>query len=476
MDWMQMNLPGLMPEFLLAGGGLLLLLVGAFSRAESQLPRLVALLITLVALGVSLHPLGSGGPAMAGSASLDALSTAARLVVLIVLLMLQVAADGAIRRRHLPQTEYHGLSLFAAAGMLALASAGDLVTLFLGIEVLSLALYGMAGLLAGRLSGREAAIKYFITGSFASALLLFGMALLFAASGTLRFAGLSQGLAQSGMDPAAAGGLVLVLAGLLFKVGAVPFHQWVPDVYQGSSAPVTAFMSTAAKAAAFAGFGRLLIAGLEGQQAWWMLLLAVAAALTMVVGNLIALPQDNVKRMLGWSAVAHAGYLTLGLTVATGEGLQAVLFYLLPYALANVSLFLLAAEVTREGGGSYHIEEVRGLGRRHPWVAVLLTVFLLSLAGIPPLAGFLGKFWLFSSAVELRYTGLAVLGILASVLSVYYYLRVVVFAWFRDSEQEIQTLPFDRGLLVTASLAGIALLVLGIWPGLWLELCGSITL
>ena len=476
MDWMQLNLAGMLPEILLAGGGLLLLLVGALTSEGSPIPRFVALLATLAAMVLTVYPLGIEGQAMSGSASLDALSTAARMVVLIVLVMLQLAADGAIRRRKLPLTEYHGLALFAASGMLALASAGDLVTMFLGIEVLSLALYGMAGLLAGRLSGREAAIKYFITGSFASALLLFGMALLFTASGSLDFQDLSQNLARSGMDAAAAGGLVLVLAGLLFKVGAVPFHQWVPDVYQGSPAPVTAFMSTAAKAAAFAGFGRLLLVGLELQHGWWMYLLAIAAALTMLVGNLIALPQNNVKRMLTWSAVAHAGYLSLGLVAARGEGLQAVMFYLLPYALANVCLFLLAAEVTREAGGGYSIEDYRGLGKRHPMVAVLFTVFLLSLAGIPPLAGFLGKFWVFSAAVEMRYTGLAVLGVLASVLSVYYYLRVVVYAWFRDTEHEVKVLPLDRVLLSTATVASLLLLILGIWPGWWMQLCGSIAL
>ena len=471
MDLSGLKTLGLLPEMIVSGGALFVLLVHSLwrGRHDGSL-RAIAMLATLAALAAALWPLEQGAVAF-GAAVCDPLARAGRVVALVVLALLQLGGEDYLRRRSVPLAEYHALALFAAVGMLALASAGDLVVVFLGIEVLSLSLYSMAGLLSGREGSREAALKYFLSGSYASGFLLFGMALIYGATGTTALAGLAKGLAtHPAAETIALGGVAAMLAGFLFKVAAVPFHAWAPDVYAGSPTPVAAYMSTAAKAAAFVGFGRVLLP-LGALAGHWAPLLAMSAALTMVLGNFSALMQTNVKRMLAFSSIAHAGYLLLGVLAAghDGESFEAVLFYLLPYALVNVGLFLVASEISRQGGGEYHIDDYKGLARRNPLLAGLVAVFVFALAGIPPTAGFMGKLYLFSAAVRAGYTGLAVLGVLTSVVSVFYYLRLVVYSWFHEPERE-GGLRLAPGLLATGLIAGAGILALGVWPDLWLRL------
>jgi NADH-quinone oxidoreductase subunit N len=478
MDLSTLNPASLLPEMILAATGLLLLVVNAIwrGRADASLP-LLAGLGTLAGLVFSLFPV-TRESGYFGSVVSDPLAIAGRTGVLAALLLLLLGGGSYLRKRALPLAETLGLACFSAVGMLALASAGDLITVFLAVETLSLALYALAGILGQRGESRSAALTYFLTGSFASAFLLFGMALLFAASGGLEIAGLGAGVARAGggAEWIALGGTVLLMTGFLFKVGAVPFHSWVPEVYGGSPTWVSAWMSTGAKVAAFAGFGRLLLA-LAPQSAAWGPVLGVTAAATMVLGNFSALAQTNVKRMLAFSAVAHAGYLLLGLLAVghAGESLEAVLFYLLPYALLNVPLFLIAAHVSRAGGGRYQLDDYKGLARRAPLLAALLATLLLGLAGIPPLAGFLGKLFVFSAAIRAGQTPLAVLGVLTSVVGVYYYLRLVVLSYFHDS-QDSTPLECDRGLTLASGLAALAVLVLGVWPELWLRVTQGIGL
>jgi len=473
MDLTGLNALSLLPEMVVAGGALLVLLVHALwrGRLDGSL-RGLALLTTLAAIAACCwNP--HGGPGWFGAAVADPLAQAGRLTALVALGLLQLGGEGYLRARAVPLAEYHALALLAAVGMLALASAGDLVVVFLGVEVLSLSLYAMAGLLAGREGSREAAIKYFLAGSYASAFLLFGMVLVYGAAGTTRLAELAQGLAaRPAGDWIPLGGAAAMLAGFLFKVAAVPFHAWAPDVYTGSPTPVAAYMSTAAKAAAFAGFGRVFLP-LAGLAAGWVPLVALSAGLTMLLGNFTALAQTNVKRMLAFSSIAHAGYLLLGVLAAgsAGESFEAVLFYLLPYALVNVGFFLLAGEVSRQGGGEYHLDDYKGLARRHPLLAGLLAVFVFALAGIPPTAGFMGKLYLFSAAVRTGHVGLAVLGVLTSVVSVFYYLRPLVYAWFHEAEPGREAaIRLQPGLLATGLIAGAGVLLLGVWPDLWLRL------
>lgn len=471
MDLSGLKVLSLLPEMLVSGGALLVLLVHSLwrGRLDGSL-RAIAMLATLAAIAACVWP-PVDGAGFFGAAVCDPLATAGRLVVLIALALLQLGGEDYLVRRAVPLAEHHALALFAAVGMLALASAGDLVVVFLGIEILSLSLYAMAGLLSGREGSREAALKYFLTGSYASGFLLFGMALIYGASGTTVLAELANGLQRHpAADWIALGGATLMLAGFLFKVAAVPFHAWAPDVYQGSPTPVAAYMSTAAKAAAFVGFGRVFLP-LAGLSDGWGPLLALCAALTMVLGNFTALMQTNVKRLLAFSSIAHAGYLLLGVLAAgqEGESFEAVLFYLLPYALINVGFFLVASEISRQGSGQYHLDDYKGLGRRNPLLAGLIAIFVFALAGIPPTAGFMGKLYLFSAAVRTGYTGLAVLGVLTSVVSVFYYLRLVVYSWFHEPATGRGELRLPAGMMATALIAGAGLLVLGVWPELWLR-------
>jgi NADH-quinone oxidoreductase subunit N len=477
MDFSGLNVAALLPELVVAGGGLVVMALHAATRGgrDRQLVW-VSLVSVVAALYFCLNPV-TREPGTFGSALSDPLAFAGRITVLAALVLLLPGGVSYARSRNLPQAEYLSLSLFAATGMMALASAGDLVVLFLAVEILSISLYGLAGLMGERESSRQAALTYFLAGSFASGFLLFGMALLGGSAGTMEIAALGTGLGRvsgTGTQWVALGGVVLMIAGLLFKVGAVPFHSWVAEVYSGSPTVVTAFMATAAKAAAFAGFGRVLLA-LGSLNEAWVPLLGICAGATMILGNLTALAQMNFKRMLAFSSVAHAGYLLLGLMAvgAAGESLEAVIFYLLPYVLANAALFLVAAKVSQAGSGAYSLDDYKGLARRNPWLAGLLALLLLGLAGMPPLAGFMGKLMVFSVAVRAGHTGLAVLGILTSVVAVFTYLRPVVYAWFHEP-QEKATLHLDGGLAFVVWVAGAGLLVLGMWPRLWLDLCAGI--
>jgi len=478
MDFSGLNVASLAPELLVAGGGLLVMALHALFRGRHDDALVWVAIVSIgAALAFSLNPL-TRQPGYFGLALGDPLAFAGRITVLASLLLLLPGGAAYACSRALPQAEYLSLSLFAATGMMALASAGDLVVLFLAVEVLSISLYCLAGVMGEREGSRHAALTYFLAGSFASGFLLFGMALLGGTAGTTSLAGMASGLARasgSGAQWVALGGVVLMLAGLLFKVGAVPFHSWVAEVYSGSPTVVTAFMSTAAKAAAFAGFGRVLLT-LGGLSEGWVPLLGISAGATMVLGNFSALAQLNFKRMLAFSSVAHAGYLLLGLMAvgSAGESLEAVIFYLLPYVLANAALFLVAARVSQAGGGCYQLSDYKGLARRSPWLAGLLALLLLGLAGMPPLAGFMGKFMVFSAAVRAGHTGLAVLGILTSVVAVFTYLRPVVYAWFHEPEQGGEVLRLDGGLLFATWVASLGLLVLGLWPRLWLDVCTGI--
>jgi NADH-quinone oxidoreductase subunit N len=474
----SLNMTSLLPAMILAAGGLLILLVNAFTRDRAAGSyRWLALVSAVVSLVLCFRPLAMGA-AFNGTAMVDGLALAGSAVVLVVLIMLLLGGQSYLDSRRVPLAEYHGLSLFAAVGMLALCSAGDLVVVFLGIEILSISLYCMAALLNEREGNREAALKYFLTGSFASSFLVFGMALVFGYAGSTNLEEIRTALAVlDGSNWMLVGGILLMLVGFLFKVSAVPFHNWAPDVYDGSATIVTAFMATAAKAAAFTGFARVFVPGLENSAASWVPVLAVCAGLTMLVGNFSALVQTSFKRMLAYSGIAHAGYLLLGI-LAAGHNpvhVRSVLFYLLPYVLVNGVLFLVGAAISRQRSGSYALEDYKGLAADQPWLAILLTVCLLALAGIPPTAGFVGKFYLFMGAVESGHVPLAVLGLLTSVVSVYFYLRVVVYAWFHKAPAGSPALTApDGGLMLVTTAASALLLALGLWPNLWLYMTQNI--
>jgi NADH-quinone oxidoreductase subunit N len=366
---------------------------------------------------------------------------------------------GYVRRQAIEAGEYYILLLFAALGMMLMAAAQDLLIIFLGLELMSLSLYVLAGFFRARPTGNESSMKYFLLGAFSSGFFLYGIALLYGATGTTNLARLGAALETSGPERhLVLAGLALLLVGFGFKTSAVPFHQWAPDVYEGAPTAVTALIATGSKAAAFAALLRVIFET-RVLQPDWTTLLWIMAALTMTVGNVIALAQRNLKRMLAYSSVAHVGYMLVGLTAGTGLGGAAVLFYLLVYSFATVGAFGVILLLERgEGAEAVEIDAYGGLAARHPLLAVVLTVCLMSLIGLPPTAGFIGKFYLFSAAIQEKFIWLAVIAVLNSVIAAYYYLRLIVYMYMREPEP-----GGAHGVLTPA--AGLAL-ALAVWATL----------
>jgi NADH-quinone oxidoreductase subunit N len=373
-----------------------------------------------------------------------------------------------LRRQGAEAGEYYVLVLFAALGMMLMASAQDLLVVFLGLELMSLSLYVLAGFFRTRVSGNEAAMKYFLLGAFASGFFVYGIALLYGATGTTNLVRLGTLLAErrAGSEPLVLAGLALLLVGFGFKTSAVPFHQWAPDVYEGAPTAVAALIATGSKAAAFAALLRVLVA-MRVLQPDWALIMWLLAAFTMTVGNVIALAQRNLKRMLAYSSVAHVGYMLVGLAAGPELGSAAVLYYLLVYSLATVGAFGVILLLERDGVEAVDLEGYGGLAARHPVLALVLTVCLLSLIGLPPTAGFVGKFYLFSAAIRAGgpLVWLAVIAVLNSVAAAYYYLRLIVYMYMRDPEAEGLRVALTPAAGVALALTVWGTLHLGLFPG-----------
>jgi len=371
--------------------------------------------------------------------------------------------------------EYYALVLFATVGMLIMVAATDLVILFLGLEVMSIAAYVLAGTWRGDLAANEAALKYFILGAFASGFLLFGIALLYGATGTTTLAGIESSLhGIAGQQRALAmAGVGLLLVGFAFKVSAVPFQAWAPDVYEGAPTSVTALMAVGVKAAAFAAFVRVFLHSLSALNADWTPVLWVLAVLTMTLGNVVAIAQTNIKRMLAYSSIAHAGYLLVGMVAAGTAGGAAILYYLLAYALMNMGAFAVVATLAERGEKYESLDDYAGLGFKRPFLGFAMSIFMLSLAGIPTLAGFTGKFYLFSAAVKAGYVGLALIGVLNSVVSMYYYARVLVKMYMVEDERPVAPLAERPYLFVTILIAVAGTVLLGILPAWAFDLARS---
>ena len=376
-----------------------------------------------------------------------------------------------VRREEAPAGEYYALLLFSTSGMTLMASANDLVVVFLALELMSLCLYVLAGLFKQRLDSGEASMKYFLLGAFASSFLLYGIALTYGATGSTSFARLTA--AAGTRDVVFLVGLALILVGLGFKISAAPFHMWTPDVYQGAPTSVTTLIATASKAAAFAALIRLFLGAVRPAPPDWAALVWGLAVVTMTIGNLAAIAQSNLKRMLAYSSVAHVGYMMVGLVGGGTAGAGAILYYLFAYSFTTVGTFGVLCLCERAGEEAVEVGDYAGLGRRHPLLAGALTLFLLSLVGIPPLAGFVGKFYLFGAAVQGGYLWLAVVGVLNSAVAAYYYLRVIVYMYMREPEGDVATLTpsFAGGVALAVAAAGIV--VLGVMPAPFADLAQS---
>jgi NADH-quinone oxidoreductase subunit N len=473
----------LLPYLVLAGGGLLVLLVDAFVRTlrKDHLTALCGLIF--LGAGVALLSVKpDAGPVMGGMLTVQMYTRFFDLMLLGIGLVTVVYGSAVYAQDGEYQPEFYPLVIFAVLGMMVLAAASDLLALFLGLETMSLSVYVLVSGRRGQQRSSEAALKYLLLGSFASAFLLMGMALLYGYAGGTGYADLAAARGGNGGSTVLlVAGLGLLLIGFAFKVALVPFHMWTPDVYEGAPAHVTGFMATAVKAAAFAALIRFVWLMLPGLAETWFSLLAVLTVLTMTVGNLLALVQSSIKRMLAYSSIAHAGYLMLGVLaiLAPGRGPDlatadtaaiagaaggGMLFYLLGYSLMNLAAFGVISQLGRPGGiEADQIDHYRGLGARQPLATVIMAVAMFSLAGIPGTVGFLGKFYVFEAVVQAGLVPLAVWGVFNSLLSVYYYLRVVVVMTMREATAE----PFDGRNWETVMIAAcLALLVvaLGVLP------------
>jgi len=361
-----------------------------------------------------------------------------------------------MRREGVESGEFYILVLLSSLGMMLMASAGDLIIIFLGLETMSISLYVLAGFFRARLEAGEASMKYFLIGAFASGFFLYGIALIFGATGTTNLDRIANAVAAgAGRDPMLVIGLGLLLVGFGFKISSVPFHMWAPDVYEGAPTSVTAFIATGSKAAAFAALLRVLLTAMRGAPVDWPMLLWVLAVLTMTVGNVVALAQLNLKRMLAYSSIAHVGYMLVGVVAGGALGNGSVLFYLLVYTFTTAGAVGAILVLERAGHEAVRLEDFGGLATRHPLVALALSIFLLSLIGIPPTAGFVGKFYLFGAAVKSGYVWLAVIGVLNSAAAAYYYLRLIVYMYMRE--------PEGAPTVLAPSLSGALALVVALW-------------
>jgi NADH-quinone oxidoreductase subunit N len=479
-DFLLSDIAATGPILLVALMGIVVVLVDSFRNDSPLIPWITGGTLA-VALVIELLRLGTGGTAFEGHVLWGGSAAFADAVILLGALGSVVLSVPYLKRIGHDYGEVHALMLFATCGMMTLASAGSLITLFVGLETMSVCLYVLTGLVREDARSNESALKYFLLGAFSTGFFLYGIALLYGATATMMLAEMPAALAETGRTGFFAGGLALLLVGFFFKVSAVPFHMWTPDVYQGAPTTLTGFMSTASKAAAFAALILVLyhlfpLGEVAGQT---QLILAAVAAVTMVIGNVAALAQANVKRMLAYSSIAHAGYILAGLAAGSAGGYAGALYYLLAYTVMNVGAFGVMAVLEWDGeqGAEQTVDSLAGIGYRRPLLGVAMGVFMFALTGFPPLAGFFGKYFVFAAAVDAGLTWLAVVGVLASVVSAYYYLRVLVAFWMRspdEESQEVQNAPFvvptsTRVVLLTCI---VGLLALGIVPGLVTEAAG----
>jgi NADH-quinone oxidoreductase subunit N len=456
------------PELVLVGTGVLVLLGGVFIRRRVSDALLVVSLAGVVGaavLDVMLWDWSGSITVLNGMVATDRFAVVARLVILGVSGVGLVFGHHYFDRLGEPRHEFYALILFSTAGMTLFVSATDLIVLFLGLEILSLSLYVLAGF-SPRLTATEASMKYFLLGAFSSAFFLFGVAMAYGATGGTSLSIVASALAGlTDNDALAVAALVLLAIGFSFKVALVPFHMWTPDVYQGAPTAVTAFMSAGTKVAAFAALIRVFFTAFQPLTWDWTPILWLLAAVTVVTGSLLAIAQTDIKRMLAYSSIAHAGFILVGLTAADQAGIQAALFYLIAYAAMIAGAFGVVMLVSGRGEERTALLSYRGLYRRSPLLAGLMTVFLLSMAGIPPAAGFIAKVGVFSAAISAGHWELALIGVLASVVAAYFYIRVLVLMYMREPEGDFDTDDASPPVVAVAAAAGVTL-VFGVAPGL----------
>jgi NADH-quinone oxidoreductase subunit N len=471
----------LLPQFVIVIAGMLIMLLEPFTAPErkSRLGQLAVVATAVAAYSLKFQWSTHALSLFSGMLVIDNYSVFFQWLFLIITGISALVAMRFNERESTNRGEYYSLLLFACFGMFLMAASGDLILTFLGIEVLSIATYVLAGFKRDDIRSNESSLKYFLLGSFATAFLLYGIALIYGSTGstnyqTIREIATLQGPPQITIIM----GLGLLLVGFGFKVALVPFHAWTPDVYEGAPTPVTAFMTVGPKAAGFAALVRVLVQALPALGAeYWTSILWVLAILTMTLGNIVAIRQNNIKRMLAYSAIAHAGYILVGVVANTPAGFGAVLFYLVAYTVMNLGALSIVLSLSGKGDLRVNMEDYAGLARRAPFLSATLSLFLISLAGIPLTGGFIGKFYLFSAAVQKGYIGLAIIGVLNSAISVYYYFRVMIMMYMREpAPGQPDPEPVSLPVLAIIAIAALWILWLGVYPAQILNLAANSTL
>ncbi len=420
----------------------------------------------LVAIGFSIAQTGMDSEAFGGMLAIDGFSQFLTILVLGSGLVAVMLSYDYLTRLGIQRGEYYVLLMFSISGMMLMAMAADLIVIFLALELLSIPLYVLAGFARPRTDSEEAAIKYFLLGAFASGFVVYGVAIVFGATGYTGLNDILQTIQSGAVDISLlAIGAALVLVGLGFKVAAVPFHMWTPDVYQGAPSSVTAFMAVGAKVGGFAALMRIFVTSLGILAVDFTTVLWGLAALTMILGNFVAIAQKNIKRMLAYSSIAQAGYILMGLVPygqerVIGDAIAAALLYLIAYAFMSFAAWAVVITMEKAEGKGLELSDYAGLGRKYPVLAVIMTISMLSFTGIPPTLGFIGKFYLFRSVVDGGFIGLAIIGVLTSLVSAYYYLRVVIYMYMQDGEPVAQR---DNWVYLTAGLTGVGMIVFGIF-------------
>ena len=470
----------LIPFIVIAGWACALLLIDLFIPKDRKgITAILAAVGLVTAIVLVILNFNETSVAFDGMIVQDGFSSFLQLIFLSVGIVAIAQAYDYVQRRKIVRGEYYILLLFATSGMMLMAQAGDLIVVFLALELLSIPLYILSGFARPEAESEESAMKYFLLGAFASSFVIYGIALVYGATETTNILGIlaatQMGIANSGLLIV---GALLILVGLGFKVAAVPFHMWMPDVYHGAPSSVTAFMSVGAKAGGFAALLRIFTAAFPIIGPTWAPIIIGISVLTMFWGNVAAIAQTNIKRMLAYSSIAHAGYILMALPAAAEVGLardavSASLFYILTYAVSNLGAWGVVLSLEKSEGKGLSIEDYAGLGAKKPGLALAMALFMLSLIGLPPTAGFIGKFYIFRSVVDAGLIGLALVGVITSLISAYYYLRVVIVMYMREGEPEVRSeLWLETTLWVTA----IGTFILGILPGPLLELAGNASL
>lgn len=465
----------IIPEIFVLTMACLVLVIDAFLKDEQRNVSYLLSLATLIgaALITWNNPATSPAIAFSGTFVVDAMADVMKFSVYLVTAAVFVYSRQYLRDRALFKGEFYVLGLFSVLGMMVLISAHSMLTVYLGLELMSLSLYAMVAFNRDSALSSEAAMKYFILGGFASGVLLYGMSIIYGVTGSLDLAAISAYLSgQQTFNAPLLLGMVFIVVALAFKLGAVPFHMWVPDIYHGAPSAVTAFIGTAAKLAAFGFVMRLLIEGMGAMHDSWQDILIILSVLSLAIGNIVAIAQTNIKRMLAYSTISHVGFILLGFIAVNPEGYSAAMFYTITYAITAAAAFGIVILLSREGFEAENIEDFKGLNARHPWYAFMMLLVVFSMAGVPPTVGFYAKLLVLEAIIDQQMVWLAVVAVLFSVIGAFYYLRVVKVMYFDEAEDN-HAINVSGGMHLVLSSNALLALLLGIFPGALISLCLS---